>query len=44
MCVSIQNSSTDHVLFIRQILEKKWEYNAVHHLFSDFKKSYELFS
>ena len=28
--------------YIRQILEKKWEYNeAVHHLFIDFKKAYD---
>jgi hypothetical protein len=27
---------------IRQILEKKWEYNeAVHQLFTDFKKAYK---
>jgi len=27
---------------IRQILEKKWEYNeAVHQLFTDFKKAYD---
>jgi len=29
-------------LCIRQILEKKWEYNeAVHQLFIDFKNSYD---
>ena len=34
-------STTDHILCIRQILEKKWEYNeAVHQLFIDFKKAY----
>ena len=28
-------------MFIRQILEKKWEYKkAVHQLFVDFKKAY----
>jgi hypothetical protein len=33
-------STTDHVFCIRQILEKKWEYNeAVHQLFIDFKKA-----
>jgi hypothetical protein len=33
-------STTDHVFCIRQILEKKWEYNeTVHHLFIDFKKA-----
>ena len=31
---------TDHIFCIRQILEKKWEYNeAVHQLFIDFKKA-----
>jgi hypothetical protein len=35
-------STTDHIFCICQILEKKWEYNeAVHHLFVDFKKSYD---
>jgi len=35
-------STTDHILCIRQILEKKWEYSvAVHHLFIDFKKAYD---
>ena len=35
-------SSTDHIFCIRQILEKKWEYNeAVHQLFIDFKKAYD---
>jgi hypothetical protein len=34
-------STTDHILCICQILEKKWEYNeAVHQLFIDFKKAY----
>ena len=34
--------TTDHIFCIRQILEKKWEYNeAVHQLFIDFKKAYE---
>ena len=34
-------STTDHIFCIRQILEKKWEYNeAVHQLFIDFKKAY----
>jgi hypothetical protein len=36
-------SPTDHIFSIRQILEKKWEYNqAVHQLFIDFKKAYDL--
>jgi hypothetical protein len=32
--------STDHISYIHQILEKKWEYNeTVHQLFIDFKKA-----
>jgi len=32
----------DHIFCIRQILEKKWEYNdAVHQLFIDFKQAYD---
>ena len=35
-------STTDHIFCIRQILEKRWEYNeAVHQLFIDFKKAYD---
>ena len=35
-------STTYHIFCIRQILEKKWEYNeAVHQLFIDFKKAYD---
>jgi hypothetical protein len=35
-------SATDQIFCIRQILEKKWEYNeTVHQLFIDFKKSYD---
>jgi len=35
-------STTDYIFCIRQILEKKWEYNeAVHQLFIDFKKAYD---
>jgi hypothetical protein len=34
-------STTDQILYIREILEKKWEYNGtVHQLFIDFKKAY----
>jgi len=34
--------STDHIFSIRQILEKKLEYNkAGHKLFIDFKKAYD---
>ena len=37
-------STTEHIFCIRQILEKKWEYNeAVHQLFIDFKKAYDSF-
>src|SRR5215475_11461710 len=33
-------STTDHIFCIRQILEKKWEYNeAVYRLFINFKKA-----
>jgi len=40
-CAFRRNRSTiDHIFCIRQILEKKWEYNEeVHHLFIDFKKA-----
>jgi hypothetical protein len=35
-------SMTDQIFYIRQILEKKWEYNGtVHQLFIDFKKAYD---
>jgi sorting nexin-29 len=35
-------SKTDESFYIRQILEKKWEYNGtVHQLFIDFKKTYD---
>jgi len=35
-------STIDHIFFIRQILEKKWEPNEeVHQLFIDFKKVYD---
>jgi len=44
-CGFRRNSSTsDHIFCIRQILEKKWEYNeAMHLLFIDFKKAYDSF-
>jgi len=36
-------STTDHILCICQIIEKKWEYNeTVHQLFIDFKEAYDL--
>jgi hypothetical protein len=32
----------DQIFYIRQIQEKKWEYNGtVHQLFIDFKKAYD---
>ena len=35
-------STTDNIFCIRQILEKKWDYNeAVHRLFMGFKKAYD---
>jgi hypothetical protein len=35
-------STTDQIFYIRQILEKNWEYNGtVHQLFIDFKKAYD---
>jgi hypothetical protein len=44
-CGFRRNRSTiDRVFCIRQILEKKWEYNgAVHQLFVDLKKEYDSF-
>jgi len=36
-------STTDHIFFIRQILDTKWEYSeAVHRLFMNFKKAYDI--
>jgi sorting nexin-29 len=36
-------STTDQIFYIRQILERKWEYNGtVHQLYMDFKKAYDL--
>jgi hypothetical protein len=35
-------SATDQIFYIREILEKKWEYNGtVNQLFIDFKKAYD---
>jgi hypothetical protein len=40
-CFQRNRSTTDQILYIHQILEKKWEYNGtVHQLFIDFKKAY----
>ena len=42
MWFSTQRWTIDHIFCIRQILEKKWEYNEeVHQLFIDFKKAYD---
>jgi hypothetical protein len=39
---SVVTTTTDEILYIRQMLEKKWEYNsAVHQLFVDLKKAYD---
>jgi len=39
---NVKPDSTDHLFCIRQILEKKWEYNeAVHQLCIDYKKAYD---
>jgi hypothetical protein len=36
------NSTTDHIFCVRQLLEKKWEYNEEgHQSFTDFKKAYD---
>jgi len=42
-CGFRRNRSTlDHIFCIRQITEKKWEYNeSVHQLFIDFRKAYD---
>jgi hypothetical protein len=42
-CGFRRNRSTmDPIFYIRQILEKKWEYNGtVHQLFIDLKKAYD---
>jgi hypothetical protein len=35
-------STTNQIFYIRQILEEKWEYNGfVHQLFIDFSKAYD---
>ena len=42
-CGFLRNRPTiDHLFWIRQIHEKKWEYSEeVHQLFIDFKKAYD---
>jgi hypothetical protein len=38
----VNSSTTVHIFCIRQILEKKWEYDeTVHQPFIDFKKTYD---
>jgi hypothetical protein len=38
----IIGQTNDQIFYIRQILEKKWEYNGtVHQLFIEFKKAYD---
>jgi hypothetical protein len=38
--VSTNKATTDQIFCIRQILEKKWEYNeTLHQLFIDFKNT-----
>jgi hypothetical protein len=38
----VNMSTTDHIVSISPILEKKWEYyEAVHKLFIDFNKAYD---
>jgi hypothetical protein len=35
-------STTDQIFCIRQIMDKKWEYNeTVHQVFIDFKNTYD---
>ena len=37
----LNRSPTDHIFYIRQIIDKNWEHNeAVYQLFIDFKKAY----
>jgi hypothetical protein len=44
MWIRRKRSTTDHILCVSPILDKKWEYNkAVHQLFIDFKKAYDSF-
>jgi hypothetical protein len=36
---------TDHIIYIRQILEKKWKCNGtVYQIFVDFKNAYDSIS
>jgi hypothetical protein len=42
MCFDVNRSTTEEIICILQILEKKWEYNwTVYQLFIDFKKAYD---
>jgi hypothetical protein len=41
-CFRHNRSTMDHIFYIWQIIEKKWEYNGmVHQFFIDFKKDYD---
>ena len=41
-CFRRNRSAIDQIFCIRQIFEKKWEYDGtVHHLYIDFKKAYD---
>jgi len=43
MWISIQKSTTDHIFCIRQIQEKKWEYNkAVPKFFNRLQESFGI--
>jgi hypothetical protein len=40
--INRNRSTTDQIFYIRQTLEKKWEYSGrVHQLFINFKKAYD---
>jgi hypothetical protein len=42
MWISCNRSTADQIFYVRQILEKKWEYNGtVYQPFIDFKKVYD---
>ena len=42
MWLKRNRSTVDHIFSLRQILEKKWEYNKeVYQLFIDFEKAYD---
>jgi hypothetical protein len=41
MWIRRNSATTDHIFCIRQILEKKWEYNKAAHQLIDLKKPYD---